>query len=871
MAKVKKTKKITKIKEQPVIEQKILPAAMDDIMGDRYAIYAKEVIQNRAIPDVRDGLKPVQRRIIFAMADEGNTFNKPTKKCAHTVGSVMGKYHPHGDSSIYEALARMSQTWVMRYPLIDFQGNNGSIDGDSPAAYRYTESRLAELSAELVRDIDKETVDMQLTFDDTSFEPTVLPSRFPNLLLNGASGIAVGVATEIPPHNFLEVAEAIIYRIGHKRATVEELRQFVLGPDFPTGGTIYRSQGLDDIYLLGRGRVDVAAKTSFVVTKDEKQIIVHEIPYGVNKTQIIRDIDSLCRNKRIDGLLEVRDESDREGLRIVVDLKADADENILLEYLFNKTQLRTGYSANMVAIVDGRPRTLNLLAFADAYIVHQKEIITRRSQYDLKKNRARLHIVDGLIAAISQVDAVVKTIRASVDKNDAKNNLQKQFAFTPEQAEAIVMLQLYKLTNTDITTLENEKSRLEKDILELEAILANEDKLNRVIIKDLRDLAAKYGDARRTKIEDNLEVVQIDKRDLVAKETVMVAITRDGYIKRSSLKSYKSSGDNALPGVKQGDLLVATGEAQTTDYILAFTNMGNYLYIPVFEIVDGKWKDEGKHINYLIPLRGEEKVIRALDISTFREDLYIVFLTADGKIKRTSLNEFNVSRFNRPINCMRLAKGDQVVDVTLTTGNSNILVVAEDGRASYFNENDLSPISLKAGGVLAMKNVKKNKLVEVLAYHPEEKGKLVLVTIEGHARIIDINYLQLTERMGRVQLVYKSFKSDPQKIVFLDKIVHRASEVRLNLLLNSSNILPVMIDDLRVTPVEKYAKRNIEQLTEDETIAGVYYEKLLTVDETLKSYEPPVVTDETKVVDQPVDEDNSPEFEQISIFDVMGD
>ncbi|MFA6616987.1 MAG: DNA gyrase C-terminal beta-propeller domain-containing protein, partial [Bacilli bacterium] len=390
-------------------------------------------------------------------------------------------------------------------------------------------------------------------------------------------------------------------------------------------------------------------------------------------------------------------------------------------------------------------------------------------------------------------------------------------------------------------------------------------------IKDLRDLAAKYGDARRTKIEDNLEVVQIDKRDLVAKETVMVAITRDGYIKRSSLKSYKSSGDNALPGVKQGDLLVATGEAQTTDYILAFTNMGNYLYIPVFEIVDGKWKDEGKHINYLIPLRGEEKVIRALDISTFREDLYIVFLTADGKIKRTSLNEFNVSRFNRPINCMRLAKGDQVVDVTLTTGNSNILVVAEDGRASYFNENDLSPISLKAGGVLAMKNVKKNKLVEVLAYHPEEKGKLVLVTIEGHARIIDINYLQLTERMGRVQLVYKSFKSDPQKIVFLDKIVHRASEVRLNLLLNSSNILPVMIDDLRVTPVEKYAKRNIEQLTEDETIAGVYYEKLLTVDETLKSYEPPVVTDETKVVDQPVDEDNSPEFEQISIFDVMGD
>lgn len=868
----KSVNKKKKVQAKPVvIEEKIVHEAMDDIMGDRYAIYAKEVIQNRAIPDVRDGLKPVQRRIIFAMMEEGNTFNKPTKKCAHTVGAVMGKYHPHGDSSIYEALARMSQTWVMRYPLIDFQGNNGSIDGDSPAAYRYTESRLSELAEELVTDLDKETVEMQLTFDDSALEPSVLPARFPNLLLNGASGIAVGMATEIPPHNFIEVAEAIIYRINHVNATIKDLRGFVKGPDFPTGGIIYQSAGLDDIYETGRGRVDVAAKTSFNITKDQKQIIIEEIPYGVNKTQIIKELDGLCRNKHVDGLIEVRDESDREGLRIAVDLKIDADENILLEYLLNKTQLRTGYSANMVAIVEGRPRTLNLLSFIDAFIAHQKEIITKRSIFDLKKAKARLHIVEGLMLAISKVDEVVKIIRGSKDKADAKNNLILVFNVTPEQAEAIVNLQLYRLTNTDITILEKEKSKLEEEIATLTEILNNDDKLAKVIIKDLRALVAKYGDARRTKIEEELEIVQIDKRDLIAKETVMVAITRDGYIKRSSLKSYRSSGENPLPGVKQGDLLIATGEAETTDYILAFTNLGNYLYIPVYQIGDGRYKDEGKHINYLIPLKGEEKIVRALAISTFRDDLFVVFLTAAGKIKRTPLAEFNVSRINRPINCMRLSKGDEVVDATLTSGNSNVLVIAEDGRASYFNENELTPLSLKAGGVLALKNLKKAKMVEVLAYHPEEKGKLVLVTKQGHVRVIDINYLVVTERMGRVQLVYKAFKSDPQNLIFLDKIKHRADHVRLNLLLDNNNILPLVIDDLRITPVEKYAKKNIEQLGEEELVAGVYFEKLLTVDETLKSYEPPVITEESKVVKPEITKDEEPEFEQISIFDVMGD
>lgn len=856
--------------EKPAIVETIIDSPMEEIMGDRFAIYAKDVIQNRAIPDARDGLKPVQRRIIYAMYDEGNVFSKPTKKCAHTVGAVMGKYHPHGDSSIYEALARMSQTWVMRYPLIDFQGNNGSIDGDGPAAYRYTEARLAELSEELVRDIDKKTVEMQLTFDDTSFEPVVLPARFPNLLVNGSEGIAVAVATEIPPHNLKEVADAIIYRINHVRATNEDLRQFVLGPDFPTGGSIYRSEGLDSIYQTGRGKIEIVAKTEIVANKEMQQILVHEIPYGVNKSNILREIDLIRHNKQIDGILEVRDESDRQGLRIAIDLKKNVNADIILEYLLNKTQLRTNYSANMVAIEDNRPKTINLLSYVDTYIEHQVDVITKRSLFDLEKYTARLHIVEGLMKAISVLDEVIKLIRGSKDKADAKNHLIERFSFSNDQAEAIVMLQLYRLSNTDISVLENEKKKLEQDIEQLNLILNDRSQLHRVIINDLKALVAKYGDVRRTTIIDRGAVITIDKRDLIAKEDVMIAVTRDGYIKRSSLKSYRSSGDNALPGLKSTDLLVGVAMASTTDFLLAFTNLGNFLYIPVHEITDGKWKEEGKHINYLIAMNSDEKIVASLVITDFRKDISIVTVTKNGQIKRTFLNEFSAIRYSKPINCMRLLRGDEMVDAKVATGNSDILVLTENGAATFFNESELTPIGLKGSGVKAISSLKHNAVIGLLSYEPDEKGKIVALTSQGHIRVFDIGYIQKTSRLGKTQYFMKCFKSDPHELVYFDKIDRKETTLTLNVLTSKSTLLPIQMDDFRPIPVDKYAKKNIDQLSDDEVILGVYHYDIQIVNDKTKTYEPVVVYKEAVTVDTSVDQDNEA-YEQISIFDDLGD
>ena len=540
-------KKNIDLVEENIVEN-ISVEPLEDVMGDRYATYAKYVIQDRAIPDVRDGLKPVQRRIIFSMYKSGNTFNKPTKKCAHTVGAVMGTYHPHGDTSIYEALARMSQDWKVRYPLIDFQGNNGSIDGDSPAAYRYTESRLSELSNELIADIEKKTVDMQLNFDDTELEPTVLPSRFPNLLVNGTEGIAVALATEIPPHNLKEVIDAVIYRVGHKTATVEDLMQFVKAPDFPTGGYIYQSPGLEQIYKTGRGRIEVAGKAEIVEKKDINQIIITEVPYKVVKIQLVYEIDKIRHSKAIDGIIEVRDESDYKGIRIAVDIKKNAKADLILQYLMKKTNLVTGYTANMVAIVNGRPKTLSLIDFVDAYIAHQVEVITRKSRFDLTKCSDRLHIVDGLILASLNINEVVEIIRKSKDKADSKLNLIKRFELSNEQAEAIVTMPLYKLSHTDELILEKEKTQLEKEIENLKNILEDPNKLNRVLVKDLKNLSEKYGDERRTQIIEKGETKEIDKRELIAKEEVMIAVSYDGYLKRSSIRSYSSSNGD-LPAI----------------------------------------------------------------------------------------------------------------------------------------------------------------------------------------------------------------------------------------------------------------------------------------------------------------------------------
>ncbi len=878
-------KKIDLVEENYVENISIQP--MEDVMGDRYATYAKYVIQDRAIPDVRDGLKPVQRRIIFTMFKNNNVFNKPTRKCAHTVGAVMGTFHPHGDTSIYEALARMSQDWKIRYPLIDFQGNNGSIDGDSPAAYRYTESRLAEISNELVREIDKKTVDMQLNFDDTEFEPTILPARFPNLFANGTEGIAVGMATEIPPHNLKEIIDAVVYRIGHKTATIEDLMQFVLGPDFPGGGIIYESEGLKSIYLTGRGRIEIASKEEIVQNKDNQQIVITEIPYKTQKNQLVFEIDKIIHSKAVDGLLEVRDESDWKGIRIVIDCKKDAKVELLLQYLNNKTGLVSSYSTNMVAIVDGRPRTLNLLTYVDAYIAHQVDVITRRSKFDLDRFQARLHIVEGLIQASLNINEVVEIIRHSKDKADSKVNLMNRYGFSNEQAEAIVTMPLYKLSHTDEVILENEKAQLLKDIEILKGILEDESKLNRVLVRELKAIADKYGDDRRTVIQEKEEIAPIDKRELIAKDDVMIALTRDGYLKRSTLKSYRSSGDNPLPGLKDGDELIASGMVNTTDYLICFTNQGNYICVPVHKMTENRWKDEGDHLNAFSTLAAGEKIIKGLAVTDFRDDIYLGILTKYGQIKRMPLNMIEKGKRSRPIRNMRLLNGDEVADIQVLSGNSNLLVLTSNGNATYFNENELSVLSSKAGGVKSVAGLGKNNAVALIAFDEEEKNKVILFTDKGHYRIFDNAHVNLTARLGKVQNIMPCFKSDIHHVVSAFKLNTKADLLKINLFLSTNEYFTFDLTEFYLSDLAKYAKKNIEipAKTEIDSVIDTNIEiinnKTISHPITIKEKEPQSVNEgedndeegEVEEASAPVKEEKPDRegFEQISIFDDLDD
>ena len=871
-----KAKKIDLVEENYAENISIQP--MEDVMGDRYATYAKYVIQDRAIPDVRDGLKPVQRRIIFTMYRNNNVFNKPTRKCAHTVGAVMGTFHPHGDTSIYEALARMSQDWKVRYPLIDFQGNNGSIDGDSPAAYRYTESRLSELSNELVRDIDKKTVDMQLNFDDTELEPIVLPSRFPNLFVNGTEGIAVALATEIPPHNLREITNAIIYRIGHKTATIEDLMQFVLGPDFPGGGIIYESEGLKNIYLTGRGRIEIASKTEIVQNKDNQQIVITEIPYKTQKNQLVFEIDKIVHSKAVDGLLEVRDESDWKGIRIVIDCKKDAKCELLLQYLMNKTGLVSSYSSNMVAIVDGRPKTLNLLTYIDAYIAHQVDVVTRKSRFDLDRFNARLHIVEGLIQASLNINEVVEIIKKSKDKADSKVNLMNRYGFSNEQAEAIVTMPLYKLSHTDEITLQKERDTLLKDIETLHGILEDEAKLNRVLVRELKAIADKYGDDRRTQIQEKQEVAPIDKRELIAKDDVMVALSRDGYVKRSTLKSYRSSQDNYLPGLKDGDELVGAGLLTTTDYLICFTNQGNYVCVPVHKIGENRWKDEGNHLNAFSTLAPGEKIIKGIAVSEFRDDIYLGILTKFGQIKRMPLNMIEKGKRSRPIRNMRLLNEDEVVDVQVLSGNSNVVVVASNGNVTYFNENDLTILGNKAGGVKSIAGLGKNYAVALIPFDMEEKSKVILFTDKGHYRIFDNAHVNLTARLGKVTNVMPCFKSDVHHIVSAFKIDTKQDLLKINLFLDDNSYFTFDLDNFYLSDLDKYAKKNIS-ISGKSKILNVFDGVINIINKDTVSHpvtvkEKPIIvrteedeTSESEVENDAPQKEEKEGFEQISIFD----
>ncbi|HIX43224.1 MAG TPA: DNA topoisomerase IV subunit A, partial [Candidatus Kurthia intestinigallinarum] len=625
---------------------------LEDVIGDRFGRYSKYIIQDRALPDARDGLKPVQRRILYAMFNEGNLADKPFRKSAKTVGNVIGNYHPHGDISVYEAMVRMSQDWKSSMPLIEMHGNNGSLDGDPPAAMRYTEARLSKISIELLRDLQKETVDFIPNFDDQDLEPTVLPARFPNLLVNGATGISAGYATDIPPHALHEVIDAALLYLKKPTVTVDELMKVLPGPDFPTGGIIQGAEGIKKAYETGRGKIIVRAKTDIEQLKGSKeQIVITEIPFDVNKAHLVKKMDDLRLDKRLDNISEVRDESDRQGLRIVIEMKKDAPAAPILPFLFKNTDLQVTYNFNMIALHNRRPTMMTLPLMLEAYVNHQKDVITRRAQFDLKKAKARLHIVEGLMKALSILDKVIKAIRASKDKKDAKHNLIEQFAFSETQAEAIVSLQLYRLTNTDITELEEEHLQLTKRVSELEEILGDNKKLIAVLRKELTAIKKDFKTTRHSVIEAEVQEIKVDMDVLIPNEEVVVSVTEDGYIKRTSPRSYKSSNGKEL-AMKESDHVCYQAFINTQQHVMLFTNKGRYILQLVHDLPDIRWKDLGQHISSIVPLDADEQLISVEGVTDFKAKRSVVTVTRNGQIKRTALEEYLITRFNKTYKAM---------------------------------------------------------------------------------------------------------------------------------------------------------------------------------------------------------------------------
>ncbi len=732
--------------------------ALEDIMGDRFGNYAKEIIQDRAIPDVRDGLKPVQRRILYAMHKAGNTSDKPFIKCAATVGDVLGKFHPHGDSSVYDAMVRMSQWWKQNTILVSIHGNNGSMDGDGAAAYRYTEARLAPISKELLRDLDKETIPWAPNFDDRFLEPTVLPAQFPNLLVNGANGISAGYATNIPPHNLGEVIDATIKRIDSPNCRLDTILEIVKGPDFPTGGVVEGKKGIIDAFTTGRGKVIVKCKYEIVKEKGREQIVIHEIPFEVNKAMLVNKIDSIRIDKKIDGIAEVRDESDREeSVRIVIDLKKDANRDLIINYLLKNTELQVSYNYNMVSIVDRRPMTLGIIPILDAYIDHKKSVVIKRTEFDLATARKEIHIVEGLIKALSILDLVIACIRRSKNKSDAKDNLVKEFDFTVLQAEAIVTLQLYRLTNTDVTELEEKHKSLLAVIASLEEILGNEDKLKSVMKDELRAIKKEYATPRLTTIVDEVTEIKIDSDAMIPREDCIVVITHDGYVKRVSLRSYDEK-DSTL--VKDGDYVIGLYKINTINTVLLFTDLGNYLYLPVYEIPECKWKELGKHVSNIIKLEPNENIIKSIPVYDF--DGIVTMVSKNGMIKRTNLSDFKVSRYSKSMTAFKLKDDDLVVDVSDKIGEE-IFISTYNGLGLRYLLSEVTVTGVKSAGVKGIGL--KNDHVVSFDIFTGSFNFVCVITEKSTGKRIKITEFERTSR-GRkgIQLI-RDVKTNPYRIL----------------------------------------------------------------------------------------------------------
>lgn len=747
---------------EPIIEQ-----PLEDIVGERFGRYSKYIIQERALPDVRDGLKPVQRRILYAMYHDKNFFDKPYRKSAKTVGLVIGNYHPHGDSSVYDAMVRLSQTWKMNMPLIDMQGNNGSIDDDPAAAMRYTEARISKLSHRLLDNIDEEVVPFVLNFDDMTTEPSVLPARYPNLLVNGATGIAAGYATNIPPFNLNEVLQATIYRLHNPSCSVEEIMQLIKGPDFPTGAIIQSKEGIEDILKTGRGRIVVQAKADIVQNKSMKQIVITELPYEVIKSNVVRKIDELRFAKATEGfgdVMDVRDESDRNGLRIVIDCKRDADAQSILNLFYKHTELQVYYNANMVAIVNQRPKVCGVMEILDAYIAFREEVVLSRSKFRFAQREKRLHLIEGLMKATSILDEIIAIIRASSNRGNSRDNIMKEFGFTTEQASAIVDLQLYRLSSTDIVALRNEFAELSNELDYLESIIKNKAMLHTVLVQEFNEINTDFISPRRSVIEDEISDLEVDVLSLLTKEDVMVTLSKDGYLKKVSLRSYGSSQKDVI-GLKDDDKPIFAAEAESTDYLVFISNLGRYGMMLVHNIEEARWRDVGSHLNQYVKFEPTEEIVSAFIIKDFDTYRDIVTTSRLGMIKKTAVIDLEVKRYNRMYDIMNLSKDDRLVGAHISKQDDDILIVTRMGNVIRFELNDITQIGVRAKGVIAIK-LKKHDYVVSSAILSDESD-VVFISEKSQFKRMKQDEILVNNRATQGSSMMREIKSNPNFVMYV--------------------------------------------------------------------------------------------------------
>ncbi|HET1949237.1 TPA: DNA topoisomerase IV subunit A [Streptococcus pneumoniae] len=815
--------------------------SLEDIMGERFGRYSKYIIQDRALPDIRDGLKPVQRRILYSMNKDSNTFDKSYRKSAKSVGNIMGNFHPHGDSSIYDAMVRMSQNWKNREILVEMHGNNGSMDGDPPAAMRYTEARLSEIAGYLLQDIEKKTVPFAWNFDDTEKEPTVLPAAFPNLLVNGSTGISAGYATDIPPHNLAEVIDAAVYMIDHPTAKIDKLMEFLPGPDFPTGAII---QGRDEIkkaYETGKGRVVVRSKAEIEKLKGGKeQIVITEIPYEINKANLVKKIDDVRVNNKVAGIAEVRDESDRDGLRIAIELKKDANTELVLNYLFKYTDLQINYNFNMVAIDNFTPRQVGIVPILSSYIAHRREVILARSRFDKEKAEKRLHIVEGLIRVISILDEVIALIRASENKADAKENLKVSYDFTEEQAEAIVTLQLYRLTNTDVVVLQEEEAELREKIAMLAAIIGDERTMYNLMKKELREVKKKFATPRLSSLEDTAKAIEIDTASLIAEEDTYVSVTKAGYIKRTSPRSFAASTLEEI-GKRDDDRLIFVQSAKTTQHLLMFTSLGNVIYRPIHELADIRWKDIGEHLSQTITnFETNEEILYVEVLDQFDDATTYFAVTRLGQIKRVERKEFTPWRTYRS-KSVKYAKlkddTDQIVAVA-PIKLDDVVLVSQNGYALRFNIEEVPVVGAKAAGVKAM-NLKEDDVLQ--SGFICNTSSFYLLTQRGSLKRVSIEEILATSRAKRGLQVLRELKNKPHRVFLAGAVAEQgfvgdffSTEVDVNdqtLLVqsNKGTIYESRLQDLNLS--ERTSNGSfISDTISDEEVFDAYLQEVVTED-----------------------------------------